>query len=99
MYQDFTALKKCTHCGQWAAVFTACVHCGAPVDPDPVQDNRPYYDIGHGPTNIPVPTILTSISSTQKGQMMSLYTFFWINVVALIGCVALCVYEDLKRKE
>ena len=29
---------------------------------------------------------------------MSLYTFFWINVVALVGCVALCVYEDMKAK-
>lgn len=22
---------KCLHCGQWAAVRTSCVHCGAPV--------------------------------------------------------------------
>jgi len=28
-----TPLVKCTHCGQWAAVFTACRYCGAPVDP------------------------------------------------------------------
>jgi len=28
-----TPLVKCIHCGQWAAVFTACASCGAPVDP------------------------------------------------------------------
>lgn len=26
-------VTKCAHCGQWAAVKTACVSCGAPVDP------------------------------------------------------------------
>jgi hypothetical protein len=25
------ALIKCAYCGQWAAKFTACVHCGAAV--------------------------------------------------------------------
>jgi hypothetical protein len=24
-------LVHCGHCGQWAAVKTSCVHCGAPV--------------------------------------------------------------------
>ena len=28
-YQD--VVVKCGHCGQWAAVKTACKHCGAPV--------------------------------------------------------------------
>lgn len=27
-------LVKCKHCGQWAAAMTACVHCGAAVDPE-----------------------------------------------------------------
>lgn len=31
-----TAVVKCKHCGQWAAIKTACVHCGAPVDPEEV---------------------------------------------------------------
>jgi hypothetical protein len=26
------AIIKCQHCGQYAARYTACVHCGAPVD-------------------------------------------------------------------
>lgn len=34
MYRDLTPVVKCKHCGQWAAVFTACAHCGAPVDPE-----------------------------------------------------------------
>jgi len=28
------ALRKCIHCGQWAAVMTECVHCWAAVDPE-----------------------------------------------------------------
>lgn len=32
-FSEFSPLVKCGHCGQWAAVFTACSHCGAPVDP------------------------------------------------------------------
>lgn len=31
---EMSPLVKCTHCGQWAAVFTSCSHCGAPVDPE-----------------------------------------------------------------
>ena len=27
-------LTKCRHCGQWGAVYCACAHCGAPVDPE-----------------------------------------------------------------
>lgn len=26
-------LVKCRHCGQWGAVYCACAHCGAPIDP------------------------------------------------------------------
>jgi hypothetical protein len=26
-------LIKCRHCGQWGAVYCACAHCGAPIDP------------------------------------------------------------------
>jgi hypothetical protein len=26
------AIVKCQHCGQWAAAYTACKHCGAPVN-------------------------------------------------------------------
>jgi hypothetical protein len=26
------AVVKCQHCGQWAARYCACKHCGAPVD-------------------------------------------------------------------
>jgi len=46
-FYEFSPLVKCTHCGQWAAVFTACAHCGAPVDPQAGANshNRPvsYY--------------------------------------------------------
>lgn len=26
-------LTKCQHCGQWGAVYCACIKCGAPIDP------------------------------------------------------------------
>lgn len=26
------AIVKCKHCGQYGARYTACVHCGAPID-------------------------------------------------------------------
>ena len=26
-------LVKCSHCGQWGAVYCECVKCGAPIDP------------------------------------------------------------------
>jgi hypothetical protein len=31
-YVPEQAIVKCQHCGQWCARYTACVHCGAPVD-------------------------------------------------------------------
>ena len=27
-------LTKCQHCGQWGAVYCACIKCGAPIDPE-----------------------------------------------------------------
>lgn len=30
---DADVIVKCSHCGQWGAVKTACKTCGAPVDP------------------------------------------------------------------
>lgn len=40
-FSEFSPCVKCSHCGQWAAVFTACVHCGAPVDPQPPHISIP----------------------------------------------------------
>ena len=31
-YRD--VVVKCTSCGQWSAAYTACKHCGHPVDPE-----------------------------------------------------------------
>lgn len=30
--ENAVPVVKCDHCGQWAARFTTCVSCGAPVD-------------------------------------------------------------------
>lgn len=29
--EDRDAIVRCAHCEQWAAVYTQCRHCGAPV--------------------------------------------------------------------